>query len=151
MVALGFGLGQEYGGLGINATFYPQKNIGLFAGIGYAFAGTGYNAGFKLRLIPEERFMKVSPWLTGMYGYNAAVLVADKDEYNKLFYGPSAGGGIDLRFRRNRGYLSIGIIIPFRDVEVQEYMDMLERDKNVDFGTGLTPFTIAIGYKLIIT
>ncbi len=35
VVAIGLGVGLDYGGIGVNLTVYPQKNIGLFAGIGY--------------------------------------------------------------------------------------------------------------------
>lgn len=148
--ALGLGIGQDYGGLGLSLTVYPQKNIGLFGSFGYAFAGTGYNFGAKLRLIPEDRFKRISLFALGMYGYNAVVTVIDESSYNKLFYGPSAGAGIDLRFIRNRGYFSFGVIVPFRDPEVDEYMNYLENSKNVDFGSGLIPFTISIGYKIIL-
>jgi hypothetical protein len=151
MVALGVGIGQDYGGFGINLIVYPQKNIGVFAGVGLAVAGVGYNAGIKLRMIPDAHYMKVSPYLTAMYGYNAAVKVMDEPEFDKLFYGPSAGGGIDLRFRGNKSYFSFGIIVPFRDNEVDEYMDMLEQEHNINFESGLIPVTISFGFKIIIT
>ncbi len=150
VVALGLGIGQDYGGLGLSVTVYPQKNIGLFGAFGYAFAGAGYNFGTKLRLIPDDRFKRISLFVLGMYGYNAAVIIADSTSYNKLFYGPSAGAGFDLRFVRNKGYFSFGVIIPFRDPEVDDYMDYLEDTKNVDFKDGLLPFTITLGYKIVL-
>ena len=32
MFSAGLGLGMDYGGFGANVLFYPQENIGLFAG-----------------------------------------------------------------------------------------------------------------------
>ncbi len=150
VVAIGLGVGLDYGGIGVNLTVYPQKNIGLFAGIGYAFVGAGYNFGAKLRIIPNERFMKVSPYVVGMYGYNTFVKVTNKSEYDKFFYGTSAGAGVDIRFPMNKGYLSLGIIIPFRDPEVDTYMDYLEATKGVRFESELLPFTISVGYRFVI-
>jgi hypothetical protein len=75
----GLGFGLDYGGIGANVTVYPQKNIGLFAGVGYAFAGLGYNAGVKLRLTPKKRF---TPFFTAMYGYNTAVIVSNNSMYS---------------------------------------------------------------------
>ncbi len=150
IVALGVGIGQDYGGLGLSVTVYPQKNIGLFGAFGYAFAGSGYNFGTKLRLIPDDRFKRISLFVLGMYGYNAAVIIADSTTYNKIFYGPSAGAGFDLRFVRNGGYFSFGVIIPFRDAEVKDYMDYLEDTKNINFNNDLLPFTISLGYKIVL-
>ncbi|HEX4851031.1 MAG TPA: hypothetical protein VFV08_09505, partial [Puia sp.] len=52
--SMGVGFGQDFGGLGANMIVYPQKNIGLFVGGGYAIAGFGYNVGLKLRLTPPS-------------------------------------------------------------------------------------------------
>src|ERR1700761_7927674 len=69
--SLGIGLGEDYGGIGINYTVYPQTNIGLFGGVGYALAGVGYNFGVKLRTNPSLATL----FVMFMYGYNAAVAV----------------------------------------------------------------------------
>ena len=71
--ALGIGVGLDYGGLGINYTVYPQTNIGIFGGVGYAIAGVGYNFGVKLRTNPS----RATPFVMFMYGYNAAIAVTD--------------------------------------------------------------------------
>src|SRR6185503_19117939 len=68
---LGLGFGFDYGGIGGNLTVYPQKNVGLFFGGGYAFAGFGYNAGIKLRLLPGKPSSQFTPFFMAMYGYNA--------------------------------------------------------------------------------
>ena len=46
---LGVGIGFDYGTIGANLLFYPQKNIGIFAGGGYNLMGFSYNAGLKGR------------------------------------------------------------------------------------------------------
>ena len=51
MASIGVGLGLDNGGIGINAAAYIQKNIALFAGLGYNFYETSYNVGTKLRLL----------------------------------------------------------------------------------------------------
>ena len=120
MVNFGPGIGFDYGGFGANIMVYPQKNIGIFFGGGYALAGFGYNAGVKLRLSPDKG-NSVIPFLTAMYGYNAAVVIADNTQYNKLFYGPTVGVGIDIRSKKpsSKGYLSLALMIPLRSSDAQ--------------------------------
>ena len=40
--SFGIGTGLDYGGFGGNVMIYPQRNIGIFGGFGYALAGFGY-------------------------------------------------------------------------------------------------------------
>lgn len=146
--SFGIGAGLDYGGIGFNLSGYPQKNIGLFAGVGYAFAGIGFNGGVKFRLIPEKRF---SPYVVAMYGYNAAVAVSGSANYDKLFYGPSVGAGFDLGSHvKNRGYFSLAILIPFRSPDVNNYIDDLRNTYGVSFNNNLLPIGISIGYKFVI-
>jgi hypothetical protein len=145
---MGFGFGLDYGGFGLNATVYPQENIGLFVGGGFALAGFGYNAGLKLRLLPKKRSSTVSPFLLGMYGYNAAIFITNDTRYNKLFYGPSFGAGVDIG-SRNRGYLSLALLVPVRSSDVNDYMDQL-RANGVTFNNNLIPIAFSLGYKFVI-
>ena len=146
----GIGFGQDYGGLGVNLTVYPQKNIGLFGGLGYAFAGLGYNAGIKLRLLPNHGNGIVRPFVEAMYGYNGAVAIVNDDQYNKLFYGPTVGGGIDIGPGRARhGYLSLAILVPIRNSDAQNYIDQL-RSMGADFPHDLSPISVSVGYKFIL-
>lgn len=147
MFSMGIGAGFDYGGFGFNITGYPQKNIGLFAGAGYAIAGIGFNGGVKYRMIPGKLF---SPYVVGMYGYNAAVAVTNSPNYNKIFYGPSAGAGFDLYSRSGRGYFSLAILIPFRSPEVNNYINELKNLYGVTFSNNLWPVGISIGYKFIL-
>ena len=93
-ISLGIGLGQDYGGMGANLLVYPHDNIGLFGGAGYAIAGMGYNVGLKYRFFSRNN-PRTNFYVMGMYGYNAAVKVKNGGSFDKLFYGPSIGFGID--------------------------------------------------------
>jgi hypothetical protein len=151
ITSIGFGLGFDYGGIGGNFMVYPQKNIGIFIGGGYAFAGMGYNAGIKLRLTPGNSSV-VNPYITAMYGYNASVSITDNPQYDKLFYGPTLGFGIDIRSRKpsSSGYLSIALMIPIRNSDAQNYIDLLKTEYGASFSTNLPPIGLSIGYKFIV-
>jgi len=145
---LGFGL--DYGGLGINATVYPQKNIGIFGSVGYALAGAGYNVGVKLRLLPDHGYSKVRPFLEGMYGYNAAVVVSNATQYNKLYYGPSMGFGVDIgSLDKGKANFCAAILIPFRSQDVNNYINELQNNYGISFGA-LSPVTFSLGFKIVI-
>jgi len=151
VVNVGFGFGQDYGGFGGNITVYPQQNVGLFAGFGYAIAGFGYNAGIKLRLLPGNGRSKVRPFLEAMYGYNAAVAVSNYSTYNKMFYGPTVGAGLDIgSFVQGRGHFSLAILVPIRNADVDNYMDALKTNYGVNFNNNLLPITFSIGYKFVL-
>lgn len=150
--SIGFGFGQDYGGFGIHAIVYPQQNIGLFGGFGYAIAGAGYNAGVKLRLLPNQGNAAVSPFIVGMYGYNAAIAITNNSQYNKIYYGTTFGAGIDVANRSRgtaKGYFSLAIMVPVRSPDVDAYIDYL-KSNGVDFKNNLLPITFSIGYKFII-
>lgn len=140
----GIGVGLEYGGIGVNVLVSPQKNFSLFGGFGYALAGFGYNAGVKLNLAPNS---KVCPYFQGMYGYNAAIYFNGLSDYDKLFYGGSAGFGLDFNLNNNSGVFSLGILYPFRKEAVGKYMDYLKEEKGFEFENELYPITVSIGYR----
>jgi hypothetical protein len=151
VVNLGPGFGFDYGGLGFNLTVYPQKNIGVFFGAGYAFAGVGYNTGIKYRFAPEKPKV-VTPFFMAMYGYNAAVAVSDNPQYNKLFYGPTLGAGIDIRSKNpsSIGIFSFALMVPIRNSDAQNYINLLKTQDGATFGNSLLPIGISIGYKAIL-
>jgi hypothetical protein len=145
--SLGLGVGFDYGGFGINVAGYPQKNIGLFAGAGYAIAGYGFNAGVKFRIVSKKIF---TPYVVAMYGYNAAISVSGYPQYNKIFYGPSVGAGFDLGSHTKRGYFSLAILVPIRSADVNNYMNDLTTNNGVTFNNKLLPIGISIGYKFVL-
>jgi hypothetical protein len=151
IVNFGPGIGFDYGGFGANLMFYPQKNIGIFFGGGYALAGFGYNAGVKLRLSPDKGKV-VNPFLTAMYGYNAAVVISDNAGLSKLFYGPTLGIGIDIRSKKpsSRGFWSLAVTFPIRNGEAQSYINYLKDQYGAAFVSELIPVGFSVGYKFIL-
>lgn len=146
-VSLGMGMGFDYGGFGLNLDAYPQKNIGLFFGAGWALAGIGYNGGVKLRMSSTEG--KVQGFVMGMYGYNAIVIVNGYVELNRFFYGPTFGIGLDVVVRAPKtAYFSFALFVPVRGREVKDYMHYLEDFYTVEFPIGLLPVGISVGLKL---
>jgi hypothetical protein len=138
--SMGPGVGLDYGGLGVQMIAYPQKNVGLFFGGGYALAGFGYNVGVKLR--GQRVGAAVDPFFMGMYGYNAAVYGQGDKDLNQIFYGPSLGLGVDLHRRRNSlGYWSFALIVPFRSSEAVDWAH--------SHGYAFSPVDVSVGYKFM--
>ena len=150
-ITIGIGFGQDYGGIGVNLTVYPLKSIGIFGGLGYNMVGAGYNVGAKLRLVSAKPTAKVTPYALGMYGYNAVIRVSGASQYNKVFYGPTFGIGIDYKsYPRSKMYYSFAIMVPIRGSEVEDYMDDLKTNHNVTFSSDLFPLTFSVGFKYIL-
>ena len=148
--SLGLGIGQDYGGFGGNFLVYPQENLGLFVGAGYALAGMGYNAGAKVRFF-QKKNPRTNFYLLGMYGYNATIKVQNGDQYDKMFYGPTFGFGIDTGKRSyKKGYWSFALLIPIRSSEVDDYIDDLEDNHGVKFEGTLLPVSFSIGYRFAL-
>ncbi len=146
--ALGLGAGLDFGGIGLNFTYYLNKNLGLFAGGGYAVIGFGPCAGVKLRLISDPVSGRVSPFVFGMYGYHTVVKVENATDLNKMFYGATPGGGLEVRLgAAKRNYLSIGLSVPIRGKEVPDYFDHLKAI-GVEMKSELPPIGISLGYKI---
>lgn len=148
--SIGIGLGLDYGGIGANILYYPSNKIGLFGGVGYAIAGYGYNVGAKFRLNSKKESPKIDPYLLAMYGYNAAIVVKNVSYFNKLFYGPTLGFGIDFKPKSlsKTGYWSLALLIPIRSSDVDQYIKDLEDNNNIEFENNLLPIGISIGYRL---
>ena len=145
---LGLGLGLDYGGVGANMLVYTNKNIGFFGGFGYAVAGIGFNAGTKIRIVSEKHF--TDPYFLAMYGYNAAIKIKGAEGYNKLFYGPTFGFGLDFRTKRvKKGYWTVALLVPIRNSAVNEYIDAMKND-GVEFKNELLPITYSIGYRFLM-
>jgi|GEM_PF-637344 len=143
-VSLGFGAGLDYGGFGANLLMYPHDNLGVFIGAGYAIAGFGTNGGVKIRL---NNGTKTRGYVLGMYGYNAAISVSSTTTYNKLFYGPTVGAGIDLKPGLS-GHWSMGVLVPFRNSDVDEYINFL-KSQGARFKNVLLPITLTVGFRFV--
>jgi hypothetical protein len=140
VVSTGLGVGLDYGGIGCNLLIYPQKNIGIFGGCGYVFAGLGWNAGVKLRFIKQEQTSILTPFFTAMYGYNAAI---SYNYFKNIYYGKSFGFGVDYRSKFNKKrYWSFALNIPIRDPQADKDLKSLNVDKS------FLPFNFSIGLRL---
>ena len=138
--------------IGGNLIYYPQRSIGIFAGVGYAVAGVGYNVGFKLRANSHKSASRVTPFLLGMYGYYAWAAPKSEPYWNKLFYGPTVGAGFDYRFKKSRfGYISGAVLVPIRDDQAQRYIEyFLNGNQNLNYSHKLHAVNVSLGYKIII-
>ena len=106
----GFGIGLEYGGLGLNLVLNLTENIGITGGAGLTPIGAGYNGGLKLRFHPE--IGGSTPYIQALYGYNAMIYIKNRDKLSKFFYGPSIGGRLDFPIGKGNTCLSIGVYYP---------------------------------------
>ncbi len=151
VVNFGPGFGFDYGGIGVNFMAYPQKNMDLFFEGGYTLAGFGYNTGVKFRLSPDPEPWS-NPFFTAMYGYNAGVVIMDDSQLSKLFYGPTLGIGLDMRPRKpsSKGFLSLALMIPIRNSDARNYIDLLKNAMDASFANDLSPFGVSVGYKFIL-
>ena len=146
--AVGIGYGQDYGGLGVNCTYYPTKYVGVFGGVGWIFFDIGYNAGIKVRLLFDEK-SRVYPYLIGMHGYIASIKVENTTDHNKLFFGTSLGVGLNYKLKSdNSKSLSFAIIYPDRGTSVSNYMKSLKVNHGVIFKNELIPVTFSAGLNI---
>ena len=144
--SLGFGGGLDYGGFGVNFLIYPHNHVGIFAGVGYAIAGVGSNVGVKVKIGASSRY---TPYVMGMYGYNAAIYLSNASRYDRIFYGPSFGIGVDLPPRSSGSYWTLAILLPLRNAEVNSYIDNL-KSSGVSFSNNLLPIAISVGRRIAI-
>jgi len=145
-VFIGPGLGLDYGGIGINVMAMPSPYVGLFVGAGYNFVKLGFNGGARIYLTrPSAR---ARPYFSGMYGYYAAIHVADAEQYDKVFYGATFGFGVDIMNRRNeRNYWTLALHVPLRGTEVDDYMASL-KPQGIEFKGNLLPVTFTVGFRI---
>lgn len=149
--SLGLGIGMDYGGIGGKVLFYPQQNIGVFGGLGYAFVGPGYNAGLKVRIVTPTYTQRVAPYFTGMYGYNVVIKVKNAGQYDKMYYGFTAGFGLDMYAKKARkGYWTLALTVPIRGAEVKDYITDLEENHGVVFTRDLLPVGFSFAYHIVI-
>jgi len=148
---VGVGFGMDYGGIGVNYTAYLAKNIGVFAGAGYAFAKIGYNVGMKFRYVPKNTAAKLNPFVLAMYGYNAAFTVTSEPSYSKLFTGFTAGIGTDFRANpQSKGYFSVALLFPFQNSDVKSYDEYLTTNFEGEFQNWVKSVGFSLGYHWII-
>lgn len=138
------GIGLEYGGVGVDATVMLFRYFGLHAGIGYNFVGTGANGGGRIYFTRPHSHLR--PYFSGIYGYNAAVKVKNTEQYNKIFYGPSFGLGMDIEGKHDNCW-TVAFYVPVRK-GVVDYLNYLQAGGTK--GPMLLPFTLSLGYRIAL-
>jgi hypothetical protein len=144
-VDLGFGLGLSYGGVGGRVSVFPVLAAGVFGAVGYNLHKTGYNVGGIGRILPKK---KVCPVVMGMYGHNGVIVIQGRDEFNKTYYGPTFGGGMEIRFMNYETYLNLELLIPIRSQEWYDDIDVirtLSKQGLIEDFVEPLPFSISIG------
>jgi hypothetical protein len=146
-VNIGLGLGMDYGGIGGRISFMPVKRLALFGAIGYALADFGYNVGAQLRIIPDG---KVCPTFGFMYGYNGVIIIENASDLNKIYYGTSISGGIEIHFGGKPNFMNIELVVPFRSQEFYDYWDALKQSGAIDAISDPLPVAFSIGYHFAL-
>jgi hypothetical protein len=146
IVYYGFGLGLDYGGLGVKMECIPIKNVGFFIGFGYNFAPIGWNAGFNYRINPGH---KVVCKLMAMYGYNGVLQVVEngRNTETEVSYGLTAGIGIDIQLVKKGHIFSIELLVPSRSSKFMNEYDRLKNDPNITTEGNLLPIAVSLGYN----
>lgn len=141
---MGIGLGMDYGGLGVRGEILPIPYLGIFAGVGYNFNGLGANGGLSFKALP---FKKLSPVIQAMYGYNAVIVVEGAAKYNKTYYGPTVGAGLDWKVGRRANKLFFSINYPIRSQEFYDDLDAIKADPFVKMENEPLPVAVTIGFN----
>jgi len=142
----GFGIGLEYGGLGMKFGYNLADKLTLFSGLGYNFVGLGVNAGlsYDFAVLKSTSF-----YVSGMGGYNAVSVIAGAPEYTATFYGASLGFGAKFDFKKNPGkFIQAGLIIPFRNQGYRDMLDEIKNDPRIEGFVEPLPILICIGYNI---
>lgn len=147
IVKFGLGIGLDYGGIGTRLTITPTNKFGVFIAVGYNLDKAGLNGGLTYKFLPDKR---VTPVAHIMYGYNAVIVVEGADQYNKTYYGLSAGGGIELNMRKSKNYWSFEVLYSFKSSEYEDDWDALQNNSSIEILSEPLPVTISIGYHFNI-
>jgi hypothetical protein len=143
---IGLGLGIDYGGIGIRGTFKPIQQLGLFAAGGYNLNSIGFNAGAQWHFVQKNRH---NFFLTGMYGYNAVIIVSGDINDKATYYGFSAGVGYQLTTKKsNLNFWNFELLVPIRNSNYKDDLDAL-KTIGVDMREPF-PFVISIGHHFKI-
>jgi hypothetical protein len=145
-VYVGFGVGLDFGGIGVNAMSMVTEHVGLFGALGYNLDNIGLNGGVKL--YANDQLARWRPYFSAMYGYNAVYIIENADNFNRTFYGTTIGVGLDLRDSHSN-FWTLALQVPFRGEVVKTYKTFLE-NSNIEIKRDLLPLTISLGYRIAV-
>jgi hypothetical protein len=140
----GIGIGLDYGAIGGRFAFRPSPKVALLAGLGYNLNGLGYNFGAALRLSPGKRTV---PYLSAIYGYNGVIVIDGASQYNKTYYGPSVGFGLEFHSKKKTGnYFNLEMFVPFRSSEFTNDLNAIKNNPSFKLQSEPWPIAISLGY-----
>lgn len=145
-IYIGLGTGIDFGGFGLNAMCMLNKYVGLFGAAGYNLNNIGLNGG--VRLYSSTQSTRWRPFFSAMYGYNTVYYIKDANNFNRTFYGPTIGVGVDLKDARSN-FWTLALQIPFRNDDVKAYKTYLE-NSNIEIKRDLLPVTFSLGYRFAV-
>lgn len=146
--SLGLGIGLDYGGIGCRISSISNKYLLLFFGFGYNLNSVGVNLGGVVKLFPDKI---ISPFIGGMYGYNATIVITGTSGYNKSYYGPSVTIGTQIRPSiKSNNYFSLGLIIPFWPENFKKDLSSLKRNPSVKIESEPSDVLFSVGYHINI-
>lgn len=142
----GFGAGLDYGGFGLKAELLPVKWVGVFGGVGYNLNEPSYNAGISIKILPDK---KVQPAVMAMYGYNGVIILKNRNDVTKTYYGATVGAGCDIKYGTNGNKVSLALLVPFRSSEFHSsYNDL--KDAGYKFKPDILPVAFSAGLNFAI-
>jgi hypothetical protein len=144
---IGLGAGIDYGGFGGRATILVAEKLEFFGALGYNLLSAGFNIGAEYRLMPKSR---LCPFLGAMYGYNAVIKVEGLDEYNKVYYGPSFGAGLEIWSKKRPTFINLELILPLRSQAYHDAITSLKNNPSVVFTSEPIPIAFSIGFHFIL-
>lgn len=147
--SIGVGGGLPYGGIGGRIGYNVADQLNLYGGIGYNLVDVGFNIGL-LYSFPTTSQTEI--YFTGMYGYNAAILVENwydqNNDFKEVYYGPSFGGGVKINSRKTEGnFWDIGLLLPIRSSGFNNMNDLFKDAPNIEGYTAPWPIMLTIGYN----
>ena len=139
----GLGLGIDYGGFGTRFTVLPDKHVMLFIALGYNLNDLGVNAGGGYLITPDKKFC---PYFIGMYGYNAVIVIENASRYNKTYYGPSFGFGMEFIKRFGNNFWNIELLAPLRSTHYEDDLRNIKNNPQIRLDSEPPPFAFSVGY-----
>jgi hypothetical protein len=142
--SFGFGLGLDYGVVGMKVSVLPINYLALFGAIGYNSRVIYFNAGVSFRTRPGKVLV---PVINAMYGLNSTITVkgtTSTNGYSEGYVGPSIGFGFEIRPKK-RNYFYVGTYFPIRPADFKNDYDNYQKIFHVKFSKPPVA-TISVAY-----
>ena len=141
---IGVGYGLNYGCLGLRTAYLPIAYFSVEGFIGNNREEFVGGFGSSIYPIPKYYKNKYRPAIRVFYGYNAMYVISDDPTLNRTFYGINFVFGNEFLLVENKPYkINIDLIIPIRNSEAVDYMDILK--DNGHYFSNLFPIGLSAG------